>query len=422
MIDPLNYTPRGDKKNSDFFNEYRMKIYQRRISSGLEQMFGDINGIVIQVENGDAIAYLKELYFMTPYRYYKSFINSTHKIYCLINTSDTPVYIILEPLNKDYKDDFTRINHLYPNAREKANARYIGEIFFSKDHLETKKILLDQSFNFMNPDCVENKFYANPLMSFMCMSDFTRNSLAYTSTDLHNIEQFNFGQEFTLTKKEQEELDKAHQWSVQSGVKQLLKGVDHLATRILSGEREDAILEFLCLSGYYFWGSYDIQDMNSSTNVTRTTHEHDIKSPAKVFTANNTPFMVNTFKNLPMPTETFVRNYGRRLHHIAIEVTDGDHGKDGKNIDFVINTLQKSQNIPFLAQIFGECQDQPDLKQIFSKHSPYSILITEYVERCHNFDGFFAKGNVAALTAAAGLDETVASVHKNMGLKAIVGD
>ena len=58
-------------------------------------------------------------------------------------------------------------------------------------------------------------------------------------------------------------------------------------------------------------------------------------SPAKVFTANNISFMVNSFKNLPMPTETFVLNYGRRMHHVAYEVVDGDHASGKKNIDYV---------------------------------------------------------------------------------------
>ena len=43
--------------------------------------------------------------------------------------------------------------------------------------------------------------------------------------------------------------------------------------------------------------------------------------------------------------------------------------------------------------------DEPNLKQIFSKHSPYSLLITEYVERCFGYEGFFTKSNVAALKA-----------------------
>ena len=40
-----------------------------------------------------------------------------------------------------------------------------------------------------------------------------------------------------------------------------------------------------------------------------------------------------------------------------------------------------------------------------SKHSEYSILITEYVERCLGYEGFFTKSNVAQLTKAAGEDE-----------------
>ena len=33
-----------------------------------------------------------------------------------------------------------------------------------------------------------------------------------------------------------------------------------------------------------------------------------------------------------------------------------------------------------LAHVVGECKDEPNLKQIFSKSSPYSLLITEYVD------------------------------------------
>lgn len=159
------------------------------------------------------------------------------------------------------------------------------------------------------------------------------------------------------------------------------------------------------MSPYYFWGAYNIADQNSSTNVNRNPNVTDDKmSPAKVFTANNTPSFVNSFEKLPMPTEDFVRNFGRRMHHIAQEVRDGDHQSGVKNIDFVVETLRKS-GTPFLANVVGECTDKPNLKQIFSKHSPASILITEYVERCLGYDGFFTKDNVAALTQAAGQDE-----------------
>ncbi|WP_133128401.1 hypothetical protein [Legionella nagasakiensis] len=419
MINPFTYEPKGDKHNSDYFNEYRLKIYERRKTSGLEDLFGDMCSVVVQVQTGDALAYLKELYLMTPYRYQASYINDTHKIYCLINKKNTPIYIVLEPLDPNFKDDVTRINKMYPNAREKFNARYIGEIFKTKNLKETKKILMSQEFQFHDPDLTENKFYCNHHFQFTRLSDLTFNCIGYSEDDVWDFDKLDLGQRFTLTKAQETELNKANQFTEESDLRPLIKGIDHMATRILAGEREDAILEFLCLSNYYFWGAYNINDMNSSTNVNRAKHGDDIRSPAKVFTANNTPYMINSFKNLPMPTENFVRNYGRRMHHIAMEVLDGDHPNGGKNIDYVINTLKKNAHIDFLAKVFGTCGDAPDLQQIFSKHSPLSLLITEYVERCHGFDGFFTKDNVAALTEAAGLDETVKAHHKKHGL---IGD
>ncbi len=419
MINPLNYLPKGDKHNSDYFDEYRLKIYQRRIDSGLQDLLGDMCAIIIQVQTGDAMAYLKELYAMTPYRYEASYISNTHKIYVLINNHNSPVYLITEPLDPNFEDDVTRINKIYPNAREKCNARYIGEVFKTKDKDATKAILIANDIIFQDPDITENKLYCGQHIHFTQMSNLTYNSVGYIDQDILDFDALQLGQRFFLTPEEQRALEKIDEMSINSGIKGLIKGIDHMATRILASDREDAILEFLSLSNYYFWGAYNIEDMNSSTNVNRVLHGNDIRSPAKVFTANNTPYMVNSFVHRPMPTETFVRNYGRRMHHIAMEVIDGDHPNGGKNIDFVINTLKKNSNTEFLSMVFGECNDAPDLKQIFSKHSALSLLITEYVERCHGFDGFFTKENVAALTQAAGLDETVKSHQQIRGL---IGD
>ena len=61
MLDLTNYTPLGDKKNSDFFEEYLPRIYDRRKSSGLDDLVGNMVGVVVQVEHGDAIDYLAEL-------------------------------------------------------------------------------------------------------------------------------------------------------------------------------------------------------------------------------------------------------------------------------------------------------------------------------------------------------------------------
>jgi len=188
------------------------------------------------------------------------------------------------------------------------------------------------------------------------------------------------------------------------GIDGLLLPVDHLATRVYSQNREVAILEYLSLSSYYFWGAYNIWDQNSSTNVTKSVHPiPESKSPAKVFTANNTPYFVNHLEHLPSPTETFVRNYGPRLHHIAIAVKDGEQAGT-ENIDFVVNAIT-GQGKGFLLDVIGSKEE--GLKQIFSNASEHSSLIIEYVQRYGDFNGFFTRENVAALTAAAGVEEGV---------------
>ena len=42
MIDLATYTPMGDKKNSDFFEEYLPRVYERREECGLDQIVGDM--------------------------------------------------------------------------------------------------------------------------------------------------------------------------------------------------------------------------------------------------------------------------------------------------------------------------------------------------------------------------------------------
>ena len=68
MMDLATYTPMGDKKNSEFFEEYLPKIYERRQSPGLDEIVGNMAGVVVQVEHGDAVNYLAELAAMGPYR------------------------------------------------------------------------------------------------------------------------------------------------------------------------------------------------------------------------------------------------------------------------------------------------------------------------------------------------------------------
>lgn len=340
---------------------------------------------------------------MTPYRFFKGYTTKTHKVFILKIKDDYPLLIVLEPLQKDYHDNFTALNSLYPRAQEKPNARYLGEIIQVEDLSQTVGILKDQEIRFQKD--LQNSFLNNPNFATSAISYFTSNVVIYTESDLQDLDQLQIGEEFDLPKDDQDQLEKVQEVHTHFGLNELVFGIDHLATRVLTGNREHAILEFITMTNYYFWGAFNIEDMNSSTNICRNPGiDYELKSPAKVFTANNTPFYTKHIDHLPSPTEDFVRNFGSRMHHIAYEVADGAREDGTKNIDYVVEKLIQS-DIPFLANIIGECKDFPDLKQIFSKSSPYSRLITEYVQRCHGFQGFFTKTNVAFLTKAAGEDE-----------------
>lgn len=404
MIDLATYQPKGDKENSPFFEEYLPRIYERRAASGVDDLVGTMAGVLIQVEHGDAIAYLAELAVMGPYRLVDTRLTETHKLYLLRSDATFPRLIVIEPLSGTYEDKSTRFNLLYPLAAKKPNARYVGEIYRCKDNGALREALEPQAIRFVYEGDTFSPIYCTDHLTFTFLSDYTYNRVGYVDVELDDLDAVGFGERFSLTAPEQEMLDRAAQLQADHGITDRVKGLDHMATRILAADREDAILEYLTMVPNYFWGAYNINEMNSSTNVTRSPHVTDDKvSPARVFTANNTPSFVNSFENLPMPTEDFVRNFGRRMHHMAYEVVDGEIN-GAKNVDYVVSQLAE-MGTPFLADIVGECMDDPNLKQIFSKSSPYSLLITEYVERCHGYEGFFTRDNVAALTQAAGADE-----------------
>ena len=410
MIDLQSYVPKGDKQNSAFFTEFLGKIYDRRTAAGLPDVVGDMAGVVIQVEHGDAVLYMAELAAMGPYRLQHTRVTDTHKVHQLMSQPEYPRLFVLEPLSPTYSDEITHWNLLHPLSARKPNTRYVGEIYRASSAKAVRDILEPHGIRFVYPGDGANAFYASEHLTFTFLSDYTFNRVGYTDVDLDDLDALGLGESLELTSDEHAKLETAAKLQAEHGIADLVLGIDHMATRILAGEREDALLEYLTMVPYYFWGAYNINEMNSSTNVTRhLTIDDEKKSPARVFTANNTPSYVNSFDDLPMPTEDFVRNFGRRMHHMAYGVQDG-HVVDEKNVDYVVRQLAE-MGTPFLAHVVGECKDDPNLKQIFSKSSPYSYLITEYIERCHDYQGFFTRENVAALTQAAGADERYEHGH-----------
>ncbi len=402
MSHSLNFNRQGDKENSPFFEEYLQRILEERDRLGLTDMIREIEALMVTVDPDSAIEYIAELTLMTPYHYLVTLESESHWTHVLRIDLESPDILVREVKNPDLRGIFRSLNEIYPVGSKKPNSRYMGEIIRVDNLHEVQKIQEERGFRFFAPDEVR-KLEMPGNIALSKPSPYTHNIVGYLERKATENRVYALGVSSIRT-----EIQTVYQASkaLQETLKidDLILPVDHLATRIYSQNREVAILEYLSLSSYYFWGAYNIWDQNSSTNVTKSVHDvPESRSPAKVFTANNTPYFVNHLEKLPSPTETFVRNYGPRLHHIALAVKDGE--RNGiENIEHVVKEIAE-QGQGFLLDVIGSKEE--GLKQIFSNASEHSSLIIEYVQRYNGFNGFFTKENVAALTEAAGHEEGV---------------
>ena len=401
-MNSLLHPVQGDKANSPWFEEFLVKLLQDRDRIGLTEMIRQVDALMITVEPGCSVAYVSELAMMTPYQYLVTLESESHWTHILRIDMNSPDILLREVRNPDLHGIFRSLNEVYPIGAHKPNSRYMGEIFRVTNLREVVEMQKSREIRFFNQEQIR-KLELPGNMAIVKPSPYTHNIVGYWERQNEDVRVYALGNSVI-----RDDVNRAYQEAKEIqkklGMDKLILPVDHLATRVYSQNREMAILEYLTLSSYYYWGSYNIENQNSSTNVTKSIHYADESfSPAKVFTAANHPYFVNHLVGLPSPTENFVRNYGPRLHHLALSVADGE--TQGKaNIDYVVESI-KANGKDFLLDVIGSKEE--GLKQIFSSASEHSSLIVEYVQRFGDFDGFFTKQNVAGLTAAAGVEESL---------------
>jgi len=396
----MGFLRHGDKENSPFFEDYLCRLLEQRDQVGLTDMIYEIDAIMITVDPGHAIEYIAELALMTSYHYLVTLESESHWTHVLRIDINSPDLLVREVKDPNIRGIFRSLNEVYPIGAYKPNSRYMGEILRVSNLHSVVACQTEREFRFFSQDEIR-KLELPGNLAISKPSPYTHNITCYMERSPDQIRVYALGIS-SIRDDVNTACDNAKQKQKALGISDLIQPIDHLATRVYSQNREVAILEWLSLSSYYYWGSYDIKDQNSSTNVTKSVHfTEELHSPAKVFTANNTPYFVNHLEKLPSPTETFVRNYGPRLHHIAIAVRDGE--TDGhENIEYVVDQI-RAQGRNFLLDVIGSKDE--GLKQIFSSASEHSSLIIEYVQRFGDFAGFFARDNVARLTHAAGVEE-----------------
>lgn len=402
MFDSNSFQRFGDKQNSAFFEDYLPRVLAERDRCGLTDMIGGIEALMIAVEPGKSLEYIAELALMTPYHYLVTLDGPKHMTHVLRIDMNSPDILLRETKNRDSTDLFRSLNDQYPVGARRPHSRYLGEILNVANRLDVVAMQQERAFRFLTMgQLTELDLPLN--FSVSKPSPYTQNVVGYMERPADGIRVYQHG-DSSIVAAAQAAYERGKIMQAHIGIKDMIMPIDHLATRVYSQNREAALLEYLALSSYYYWGSYDIKDQNSSTNVTKNVRgTPESMSPAKVFTANNLPYCVNHLDKLPSPTETFVRNYGPRLHHMALTVSDGQTN-GVENIDFVVSAIA-SQGKRFLLDTVGSREE--GLKQIFSSASDFSSLIIEYVQRFDGFQGFFARENVAHLTFAAGLEEGV---------------
>jgi hypothetical protein len=392
----------GDKTNSPWFEEFLVKLLQDRDHIGLTEMIRQIDALLITVEPGCSVAYVSELSLMTPYHYLVTLESESHWTHILRIDMNSPDMLVREVRDPNLRGIFRSLNEVYPIGKHKPNSRYMGEIFRVTNMHEVVELQKARDIRFFNQDQIR-KLELPGNMAIVKPSPYTHNIVGYWERPAEEIRVYALGNS-VIRDDVNRGYHEAKEIQKSLGLDKLILPVDHLATRVYSQNREVAILEYLTLSSYYYWGSYNIENQSSSTNVTKSIHYEDEGfCPAKVFTAANHPYFVNHLVELPSPTENFVRNYGPRLHHIALSVADGE--TQGKaNIEYVVDVI-RANGKDFLLDVIGSKEE--GLKQIFSSASEHSSLIVEYVQRFGDFDGFFTKQNVAGLTEAAGVEENL---------------
>lgn len=402
MSRSLDFPRYGDKRNSPFFEDFLGRLLDDRDRTGLTAMIRQVDALMITVEPANSVAYVGELCLMTPYEYLVTLESESHFTHILRIDMNAPDILVREVKDTNTRGIFRSLNEVYPIGAVKPNSRYMGEVF----RVENVRAVVDaqkaRDVRFFNQDQIR-KLELPGNMAIVKPSPYTHNIVGYWERPEHDIRVYALGWSSIRN-----DVDRAYREAMETkarlGLASLLLPIDHLATRVYSQNREASILEYLSLTSYYYWGSYDIPDQNSSTNVTKSVHvENELECPAKVFTAANHPYFVNHLLKLPSPTEQFVRNFGPRLHHVAVAVRDGETAGLA-NIDYVVGRLRDCGR-EFLLDVIGSKEE--GLKQVFSSASEYSSLIVEYVQRFGDFQGFFTKQNVANLTQAAGVEESL---------------
>jgi len=343
------------------------KIQILREDLGLDELIGGLQAVIINTEPDLQQAAVEELLRYTGLYCVEGFEDSSFRTYVLKNPGSSEFrsadLLIRSRISAD--NPFYELN-LAPKSKNFPNTRLETFVFESSDIEAYVSIQRTLGAEFLTPRPIDygSYYYIQTLPS-----SYTGNSLGVIQWKGGIREYISTGSEAIRELPEKPDLPHLRQ----------IRWLDHAATRVRALERNQAILEFMKLTNYSFDFAIYVKSLNSITSVAR----YSPSDFAMVFTSGIAPYFQD---DLSGPTEKFIRNYGTRVHHLAFQT---------ENIDETYRSLGMD-GLEFLIELVGSPKE--GLSQTFSQPSKNTMLVTEYIHRYGDFDGFFTKSNVTLLT------------------------
>lgn len=350
-------------RSDEYLQQESERIVRERKETGLEGLVGDLAAVTINVEPERLRPAVQELLATTGLRHRQGY-----------KTESFTTHLLQAPAGADFlvrsrkQGNPFRQHNLHPKSRHLPDTRLETFVFETPDLQRYVDIQRQRGVVFMTDEPVETRGYRYIQTP---PSPYTGNALGFL--------EWRDGQR-DVTPQDGEPIE----WQPAKPDRPHLDNVgrlDHTATRVTAGQRDQAIIEFLELTNYHFDFAIYVKQFNSITNVARLSSD----TYAMVFTSGIAPYQSEATSG---PTERFIHNYGKRVHHMAFHtdnIRDTFQALDEDGMDWLVELVRSPDDA---------------LRQTFTVPSDNTLLVNEYIHRYGDFDGFFTRGNVTKLTEA----------------------
>jgi hypothetical protein len=361
---PTVEDPYSFKNSDNVLKESVPMVKRNRKEWGLEGLVGDLSAVIINTQEENLFHAAKELLNFTGLKLHSAFEGPEMRN-IILKVEGSADFIVR---NRKNKPSPFRGYNVGPKTSHFPDTRLETFVFETPNIEKYVEIQRERGIRFMTEQIVHHENYSFIQTIPSCFTGNSIGLIQWKGSKGEYMDNADIGIGNVPEKEEQ-------------GYLKNIKYLDHAATRLECLNRDAGIIEFMELTNYNFDFAIYVKSFNSITNVARLTKG----TYAQVFTSGIEPFKTLETSG---PTEKYIHNYGPRVHHVAFHT---------ENIEDTFEGLLQD-GMRFLLELVGE----PDegLKQTFTKGSPHTFLVNEYIHRYGDFDGFFTKSNVTDLTRA----------------------